>query len=217
MITYVGNCEFEQFGSRVWSKTSTELDSMVETYRGRADKLDAFILSINVNTVHPIFKGMAVKRIVGTDNDPVFPTVSVEFQGFMSGAPRAPIYRNTLSLQTVQSSAQIAGVGKCSIEAQFYAPVGETEWWQIGPEPDPDTPLYAAVKTKKQNLVAYLVRFHITDENGATATSASLSDVVAVLNSLQNTEQLQQYEYEPVVANYVWHCRSSVLKTLQGT
>jgi len=210
-ITYKGNCEFEITGPGLWKTDVLGLDHYSEEWRGRADKLADFLDSLRENAAHPEFPGVF---FVGASNDknPVFPTANLEYVGFRSGKPRAPLYTPSMAVQSAQASLNLPDAGKSSVETQFYAPSGQWEWFQYT---DPgDTPDHFAVLSTR-NPLDKKIRWSIKPED-PDATTVSIGDYTAAMNAFNVVEMIQNFEPSEVVPGKLWRCRCTSVRTVQA-
>lgn len=215
--TYIGNCAFETIAPGQLRKDPLGVDRYTEKWRGAVDLLPAFLETITEGSPHPTW----AKMFLGapeTDDDPIFPTVTLEWIGFTSGTPRGPFYKFSRSVQTVQSSATLPNIGQASIEVQFFAPTGNWEWWAFAregdnPAPDPNTPAYTGV-TFTGSPLDHIVSWVIRDAQGKVRPTVSTADLTSALNTLGDTQLVQEYTAEIVIPGRLWHCTSTTIKTV---
>jgi hypothetical protein len=211
-VTYIGNCEFPKLGSPnvgpgQWRVNALGTDSYIEQYRGRADRLDIFLSMLEVGS--QATGKCAFLDSWSNDQNPVFPTVTLEYIGFKSGSPRGPFYRPGVSVGSASASTQISS-GQATISVQYYAPSGEYEWWELS-KPSDDQPKYSGVRSNLSPL-ASIFQWRIT--GGGKNGAMSLNNFTSVLNALSQSSFVQGYTSEEVVPNHIWHCKSTSVRTM---
>ena len=211
--TFVANCDFESIDPNSFRGDTLGVDRYTEKWKGSVDKLAAFLATLTEGAAHPTFSKMFLAA-PEHDDDPIFPTVTLEWIGFRSGAGRGPFYKANRTVQTAQTSATVDGV-QYSASVQFYAPTGAWEWWEFT-EPNPATAAHASVQGTVNPLES-IFAWDIKAGNGSTASAqVPLAALSAVLGALSVIESVQDYQAEPVIPGKLWHCTSTTIRTLQG-
>lgn len=104
-IKFVGNCEFEECCQPFGSKDEWGLDVLQRKFRGRADKLSAFMGGLRQGAA---FNGFALQTWYSDDN-PVFPTVLLTYKGLLSGNLPDPFISDSTSERSGTKTTEVSG------------------------------------------------------------------------------------------------------------
>ncbi len=205
-VLYVGDNTFSLTAPGGWREDVQGIDNLSEKWQGGIPYVATFEAGLTLGAVHPTYLTMWLKSW-DSDQDPVWPTYTLEYIGFKSGTPRGPFYTSGLSLQSASGSAVDSAGNTVQIEAQFLAQQGDYEWWQF--TAPTTTPANSGVVSASFPTIT---RWHIT-VSGSTGTSVSLADATTALNSLTVENILQSFTPEILIPGKLWHCRSSSVNT----
>ena len=103
-VLYVGDNTFSLTAPGGWREDVQGIDNLSEKWQGGIPYVATFEAGLTLGAVHPTYLTMWLKSW-DSDQDPVWPTYTLEYIGFKSGTPRGPFYTSGLSLQSASGSA----------------------------------------------------------------------------------------------------------------
>lgn len=237
-MTFIGtNVSFQLLRDPVWTGGGYELDTAHVPYQGILPLRDAYVNGLTRFGNLPGFTKVWLMRY-SSDDEPHFPTVTLEYQGCKSGAVPPPKGEDGKTIQNI-STTVIATGGQykpvtahpnttVTLEIQFYAAQTVWNWYSLT---NPGTnPLYATVRRPIDPLTlivrqrfsvtsAVLITGDTTDPNekeysGPVAT-LDTGTYTQLRNSLQAIDEVTEYKVEELVPSQLWKCSSTVNRTLQ--
>lgn len=163
-----------------------------------------------------------------SDNAPIFPTVTLHFEGCRNGTTPDPLATDDKVVQSASTTFTITddtspNYGKgITMSIQYYAARTSYEWAQL------TDPAGVATHNTLRNPITYTgpfgdidifqTRFSgMVDEDGNSSRTISTADATAVWNSFVYTSVVAGPQTREVVPGELWKCSATVEGLLVGT
>jgi len=233
-LHYVEDSTFIQVKPAQWSRNFTgELDTCTVTYQGAQYRAKAFMDSLGAyGTLSCTDEAGAnlndASMFLDTwtsDDNPVLPTVTLNYKGLRGGAARGVLAEDDTSLQTAQTTKQITDATSvnyhktitCSVT---YVSSRTTYKWAALANPG-STPTYSAVRNiPVLNMGSAGIRqmtfSGMVDDAGEPSGTIPTGDATAVFNTFSAVEQTTSFPVSEVLPGKLWTCHSVNEYILKG-
>ncbi len=209
-ITWKGDTEWRPKALIAFGGGGYELDTARVPWSGRAPLKETFVNGVIRFSPHPFYSAMYVVSI-DDDQDPVFPTVTLNFLGCKLGPSNVPPVKAEDSL--VQKSISVenltgpGGLGPISFTGAYRTPRTKWTWFQTT-RPDPLTPLYSGVRGRFSLASSIFNCYTIssTTTNTAPGTPILPSLAAKYLAPLNTKVITSDYTFDDVAPGRIWSC-----------
>jgi len=225
-LHYVEDSTFIQVKPAQWSRNFTgEFDTCTVTYQGAQYRAKAFMDSLGayatLSCTDEAGANLSDASMFLTswtsDDNPVLPTVTLNFLGMRGGAGRNVLAEDDVSLQTAQTTKAITDAssvndGKTLTCSVTYIGSRTTYKWGAGANPGA-TPTYSAVRNipvlnMGSSGIRQMTFSGMVDDAGGLCGISSTVDATAVFNTFSAVEQITSFPVSEVVPGKLWTCQS---------
>lgn len=210
-LIFMPNSEWAINGDPQWSSDSYGADHATLPYRGRRDKMAAFIDGIarffempggNGLPNYPGMRSVSWRNSGGTIP---YPQIDVEFIGFRrSGIPPAKAVDDTVVV-SAQGSGTFDGQ---AVSGSFTCLSPRTTWSWFEVQQPAATPRFATINNSFDPLTRIL--FDQLQNVSGQGTQVPYGEFVTVFNSIGRQAQVADYKREVLVPGNLWACSSEV-------
>jgi hypothetical protein len=233
-LHYIEDSTFIQVKPAQWSRNFTgEFDTCTVTYQGAQYREKAFMDSIgayatlactdeagaNLNDASMFLNTWT------SDDNPVLPTVTLNYIGMRGGVGRGVLAEDDVSLQTAQTTKQITDETSVNYQKTLtcsvtYIGSRTTYKWGAGANSGA-TPTYSAVRNiPVLNMGSAGIRqmtfSGMVDDAGEPTDTLPLGDSIAVFNTFSPVSQTTTFTVSEVVPGKLWQCQSVNEYILKG-
>jgi hypothetical protein len=233
-LHYIEDSTFIQVKPAQWSRNFTgELDTCTVTYQGAQYRAKAFMDSLgayatlsctdeagaNLNDASMFLDTWT------SDDNPVLPTVTLNYKGLRGGAARGVLAEDDTSLQTAQTTKQITDATSVNYQKTItcsvtYVSSRTTYKWAALANPG-STPTYSAVRNiPVLNMGSAAIRqmtfSGMVDDAGEPTDTIPTGDATAVFNTFSAVSQTTTFTVPEVVPGKLWQCQSVNEYILKG-
>ena len=237
LLHYIGTVTWRQNKPPAWSKTyAGELDTCSITWQGAQYLEKAFLDSltkyqtmtyVDEAGVSVTDTGMFLVKFSSDDN-PIFPTVTLSFEGCRGGVVPDPVKTDDITTQSASTTKEIIDPTSpnyqksITMAIQYYASRTTYDWVQLT-DPAGNSP-YTTVR----NPISYTGPFgdsHIFythfsgmfDAAGDPTNTISIADATAVWNSFRGIPVISGLNVKEVVPGKVWQGNATAEFLLIGS
>lgn len=213
-LIFMPNSEWAINGDPQWSSDSYGADHAVLPYRGRRDKMAAFIDTIprffempggNGLPNYPGMRSVSYRNSGGTIP---YPQIDVEFVGFRrQGVPPVEAEDNTCVISAQGSGFDSSSEQTVSGTLVCLSPRTVWSWWEVT-QPVRTAPRYATIRDTFDPRERALSMTIIAD-NGEVKFDVPLSAAVTIFNSLVPQPRIE-FNVKDVVPGFLWKCTNTV-------
>lgn len=215
----IGNTAFDEKRNPVFSAGGYELDVATWPWQGGIANCAAFQAGLSSFSALPGFSKMYLMRWPA-DDEPHFPTVTLEYTGCKSGSAPPVKIEDGLSLQSltvaVESTTYSSGdTVTIAMDIEYYAQQSIYSWFALSTPGT--TPTYAvARRVVDLKTTVFTRQYKITQTSNPTDTPTGKIDSVDTAtytklnNALVQGHKLQEYKVVDLVPNALWQCSSVV-------
>ena len=233
-LHYIEDSTFIQVKPPQWNRNFTgELDTCTVTYQGAQYRAKAFMDSLgaygtlsctdeagaNLNDSFMFLTSWT------SDENPVLPTVTLNYIGMRGGAGRGVLAEDDVSLQTVSTNKTITDSSSVNYQitislSVIYIGSRTTYKWAALANPGA-TPTYSAVRNiPVLNMGSAGIRqmtfSGMVDDAGEPSGTISTGDATAVFNTFSAVSQTTSFPVSEVVPGKLWTCQSVNEYILKG-
>ena len=233
-LHYIEDSTFIQVKPPQWNRNFTgELDTCTVTYQGAQYRAKAFMDSLgaygtlsctdeagaNLNDASMFLTSWT------SDENPVLPTVTLNYIGMRGGAGRGVLADDDVSLQTAQTTKQITDATSVNYQKTItcsvtYVSSRTTYKWAALANPG-STPTYSAVRNiPVLNMGSAAIRqmtfSGMVDDAGEPTDTIPTGDATAVFNTFSAVSQTTSFTVSEVVPGKLWQCQSVNEYILKG-
>jgi len=236
-IHYIGNSAWRQNKPPAWSKSfAGEMDTCTLQWQGAQylekaflDSLTAYQALVYLNEAGVTVTDTAMRLIkASSDDNPIWPTVTLSFDGFRNGAVSDAVATDGRTSQSASTTHTITddssvNYGKAiTMSIQYYANRTAYEWTQLS---NPSgTPTYGTVRNPLSYSgpygdpnIFYRKFSGQVDDDGQPASQIPIGDATAVWNTFSGTTQISDFTSKELVPGYVWQCSATAEFLLVGS
>lgn len=209
-VTFLGDTDWKQRATTVWSVDSWGCDHARILYRGSRILKEDFEKTLIKFANMPGFNQMRLERWNNVDMTPSFPGIEAFYGGFKDGkVPQLKVIDGT-SIQSVQASGTDNSTGSAiQVSGSFtYMATRTTYIWFEQSQPS-RTPKYAKVNDGVNPLLN-IITYSIIDSSTGLSRAVSTSAFVSIFNSLVPKDWVTNYETEVILPGVLWGCRADV-------
>jgi hypothetical protein len=233
-LHYIEDSTFIQVKPPQWNRNFTaELDTCTVTYQGAQYRAKAFMDSLGAyGTLSCTDEAGAnlndASMFLDTwtsDDNPVLPTVTLNYKGLRGGAARGVLAEDDTSLQTAQTTKQITDATSVNYQKTItcsvtYVSSRTTYKWAALANPG-STPTYSAVRNiPVLNMGSAAIRqmtfSGMVDDAGEPTDTIPTGDATAVFNTFSAVSQTTSFTVSEVVPGKLWQCQSVNEYILKG-
>jgi hypothetical protein len=233
-LHYIEDSTFIQVKPPQWNRNFTgELDTCAVTYQGAQYRAKAFMDSLGAyGTLSCTDEAGAnlndASMFLDTwtsDDNPVLPTVTLNYKGLRGGAARGVLAEDDTSLQTAQTTKQITDATSVNYQKTItcsvtYVSSRTTYKWAALANPG-STPTYSAVRNiPVLNMGSAAIRqmtfSGMVDDAGEPTDTIPTGDATAVFNTFSAVSQTTSFTVSEVVPGKLWTCQSVNEYILKG-
>jgi hypothetical protein len=233
-LHYIEDSTFIQVKPAQWSRNFTgELDTCTVTYQGAQYRAKAFMDSLGaygtLSCTDEAGANLSDASMFLTswtsDDNPVLPTVTLNFLGMRGGAGRNVLAEDDTSLQTAQTTKQITDATSVNYQKTItcsvtYIGSRTTYKWGAGANPG-STPTYSAVRNiPVLNMGSAAIRqmtfSGMVDDAGEPSGTIPTGDAIAAFNTFSAVSQTTSFTVSEVVPGKLWQCQSVNEYILKG-
>jgi len=232
-IHYIGNVAFRQNKSPQWNKTySGDMDTCSLTFQGAQYLMKVFLDSLtNYQTmtyldeagVSVTDNGMWLARWT-TDDAAIFPSVTLQFEGFRGGGLPDPIYEDDINIQSASTTKQITDSTSPNYQKAVtlsidYRCSRTTVTWAQKTNPGATNP-YTTIRQPlsptfgSNNITWYSYTGSINTQGDPSPPSTA--DATAVFNTFTLVNVTTSFSSKEVVPGKVWSCQAVNERILRG-
>jgi hypothetical protein len=233
-LHYIEDSTFIQVKPPQWSRNFTgEFDTCTVTYQGAQYRAKAFMDSLgayatlsctdeagaNLNDASMFLDTWT------SDDNPVLPTVTLNYKGLRGGAARGVLAEDDTSLQTAQTTKQITDATSVNYQKTItcsvtYIGSRTTYKWAALANPG-STPTYSAVRNiPVLNMGSAAIRqmtfSGMVDDAGEPSGTIPTGDAIAAFNTFSAVSQTTSFTVSEVVPGKLWQCQSVNEYILKG-
>jgi hypothetical protein len=233
-LHYIEDSTFAQVKPPQWNRNFTgELDTCAVTYQGAQYRAKAFMDSLgayatlsctdeagaNLNDASMFLDTWT------SDDNPVLPTVTLNYKGLRGGAARGVLAEDDTSLQTAQTTKQITDSTSVNYQKTItcsvtYVSSRTTYKWAALANPG-STPNYSAVRNipvlnMRSAAIRQMTFSGMVDDAGEPTDTISTGDATAVFNTFSAVSQTTTFTVPEVVPGKLWQCQSVNEYILKG-
>lgn len=235
-LHYIGTTAWRQNKPPAWSKTyAGETDTCNLQFQGaqylEKSFLDALtkyqsLVYINEISVTVTDTGMFLLKWSSDDN-PIFPTVTLSYEGSRGGVAPDPIPTDDKTAQSASTTFVITDSTSpnyqkaITMSIQYYAARTSYEWSAfsnpagVATYDDVRNPITYSGPYGDENI--YLTRFSgMVDDNGDPSHTISIGDATAVWNTFTGTSVVSGFNVREAVPGHLWKCNSTAEFLLVG-
>jgi hypothetical protein len=233
-LHYIEDSTFIQVKPPQWNRNFTaELDTCTVTYQGAQYRAKAFMDSLGAyGTLSCTDEAGAnlndASMFLDTwtsDDNPVLPTVTLNYKGLRGGAARGVLAEDDTSLQTAQTTKQITDATSVNYQKTItcsvtYVSSRTTYKWAALANPG-STPTYSAVRNiPVLNMGSAAIRqmtfSGMVDDAGEPTDTIPTGDATAVFNTFSAVSQTTSFTVSEGVPGKLWQCQSVNEYILKG-
>jgi hypothetical protein len=233
-LHYIEDSTFIQVKPPQWNRNFTgEFDTCTVTYQGAQYRAKAFMDSLGAyGTLSCTDEAGAnlndASMFLDTwtsDDNPVLPTVTLNYKGLRGGAARGVLAEDDTSLQTAQTTKQITDATSVNYQKTItcsvtYVSSRTTYKWAALANPGA-TPTYSAVRNiPVLNMGSAAIRqmtfSGMVDDAGEPTDTIPTGDATAVFNTFSAVSQTTSFTVSEVVPGKLWTCQSVNEYILKG-
>jgi len=233
-LHYIEDSTFIQVKPPQWNRNFTgELDTCTVTYQGAQYRAKAFMDSLGAyGTLSCTDEAGAnlndASMFLDTwtsDDNPVLPTVTLNYKGLRGGAARGVLAEDDTSLQTAQTTKQITDATSVNYQKTItcsvtYVSSRTTYKWAALANPGA-TPTYSTVRNiPVLNMGSAAIRqmtfSGMVDDAGEPTDTIPTGDATAVFNTFSAVSQTTTFTVPEIVPGKLWQCQSVNEYILKG-
>lgn len=215
----IGTMAFQEARDPIFSAGGYDLDTARHPWQGGVANLAAFTSGLSSFSALPGFAKMYLMRW-NSDEEPVHPTVTLEYQGCKNGSVPPVKAEDGLSLQSltvaVESTTYSPGdTVTVSMDIEYYAQQTNYSWFSL--TTPGDAPLYGVARRVLDLATTVFTRqYKITQASDTTSvptgkiTSVDTATYTQLNNALVQGHKLQEYKVVDLVPGSLWQCNSTV-------
>jgi len=210
----LGDVTFAAQRDPIFSAGGHDLDTARVPYQGAATLKSAFTDGLASFSALPGYTKMYLMRWAD-DEEPHFPTVTLEYQGCKSGNVPPVKADDGQTIQNISTSVDstsdtyggtVDNPVKIGMDLEYLAQQTNYNWYSLTAPPLSSTYSVARRATNPFNNV---IRRKFTTPAGAVY-SLDIGTFTALNNTLTVSHKVQEYRVEELVPNALWRCSASV-------
>jgi len=225
-LHYIEDSTFIQVKPPQWGRNFTgEFDTCTVTYQGAQYRMPAFLNTISgygylvcTDEAGANLSDASMFLTSWTsDDNPVLPTVTLNFLGMRGGAGRNVLAEDDVSLQTAQTTKAITDANSVNYQKTLtcsvtYIGSRTTYKWAVGSKPSA-TPTYSAVRNipmlnMGSSGIRQMTFSGMVDDDGQPSGSIPLGEATALFNTFTFEQQTTSFTVSEVVPGKLWQCQS---------